>query len=65
MGEVHHVNGEPFAVEISQAARIDAASVPGTDYLLVKLEDQRGCFQLIIARAAAVRLAAMLEVETT
>jgi hypothetical protein len=65
MGEVHHVAGEPFAVEVCAEALIDANPVPGTEYLLVNMEDQRGRFHLIIARAAARRLAGVLEVETT
>lgn len=64
MGIVYQYRDSPFAAEVYPDARITAEPVPGGEYLLVKLDDHRGSFHLIIARRAAKRLSGVLRLET-
>lgn len=65
MGLVYQFRDSPFAGEVYADARISAEPVPGSEFLLVKLEDHRGCFHLIISRSAARRLSGVLRLETS
>lgn len=64
MGQVYQYADSPFAAEVYADARITAEPVPQSEFLLVKLEDHRGSFHLIICRPAAKRLSGVLSLET-